>query len=458
MINRKIKAAILTWGLLTLGEGLWAQEILNLNQCVEMALRYNKELTAAGKQTESAAYMSKSYKGNFFPNLTARGMGGYSTADGSYQIEGGNLPIFTMGTGGIPIPNGSFAYFPGINLDYEIADLYMGGVQLEQPIYMGGKIKAAYKMSVLGREMSEINEQLVLNKVVLQVNEAFAGVVKAQEMKKVATRYHQLLEELYRNVESACKQGMKSNNDRLKVQVKLNESELSMRKVENALKLATMNLCHYIGKPLDAEVYFSGGFPIIEDEFIAHSTGVENRPESRILDKQLSITKQQVKLERSSLLPQVGLLGGYAYTYGGALGKESLFDGNSFSVLLNVSIPLYHFGVNHNKVKSAKVKLEQQQLEQQNLKEQMVLELNQAVNRFDEAQLEKKLATKSLQQAEENMRVSKSQYDNGMESLSDYLEAQAMWQKAFEAKIDIDCQIYVAYIEYLKATGELSVK
>ena len=45
-----------------------------------------------------------------------------------------------------------FAYFPGINLDYKIGWVYMGGVQMEQPLYMGGKIRAAYKMSLLGKD------------------------------------------------------------------------------------------------------------------------------------------------------------------------------------------------------------------------------------------------------------------------------------------------------------------
>ena len=47
---------------------------------------------------------------------------------------------------------------------------------------------------------------------------------------------------------------MKPQNDVLKVQVKLNESELSLRKADNALRLAGMNLCHYIGRPLTAQI------------------------------------------------------------------------------------------------------------------------------------------------------------------------------------------------------------
>ena len=51
-----------------------AQETLTLEQCREMALKYNKEMAAAARQTESARYTAKSYKGNFFPNFSLSGI------------------------------------------------------------------------------------------------------------------------------------------------------------------------------------------------------------------------------------------------------------------------------------------------------------------------------------------------------------------------------------------------
>ena len=86
---------------------------------------------------------------------------------------------------------------------------------------------------------------------------------------------------------------------------------------------------------------------------------------------------------------------------------------------------------------------------------QMLLELTQAANNLDEAQLESTIAERSLQQAEENMRVSRSQYDVGLETLSDHLEAQAMWQQAYETHVDARFRLYLNYVAYLKATGTL---
>ena len=415
---------------------LFAQETLSLQQCREMALQYNKEMAASVKQTESALYTMKSYKGNFFPNFTANGMGLYSTADGGFGIEGGKMPVILYDAAGNLVPTGIYTHFPGINLDYKVGTVYMGGIRVEQPLYMGGKIRAAYRMSVLGKEMAEMNEALTATEVILKTDKAYALVVKAQEMKKVADKYNAVLRELLSNVESAYKHGLKPQNDVLKVQVKLNESELSIRKAENALRLATMNLCHLIGKPLVSDI--------------------SARPEYAILDKQVEIAGQQVRLNRSELLPKVGIMGSYDYVHGFELNDQMLMDKGSFSVLLNVSIPLFHFGERSNKVRAAKAKLMQSRLEQENMNEQMMLELTQAANNLDEARLESELSDRSLLQAEENMKVSKSQYEVGLETLSDYLEAQALWQQAYETQVDAHFQLYLNYVEYLKAAGALS--
>ena len=434
-----------------------AQEVLTLEQCRDMALKHNKEMAAAYQQTQAAHHTMKSYWGNFFPNISLNGLGLYSTADGSLGIPGGNLPTFIPMKGGQIVPNGGFAYFPGFDLNYKVGWMYTGGVQIEQPLYMGGKIRAAYRMAQLGKEMSQLNETLTAHEVILKTEQAYALVIKAEEMKKVAHTYQSLLHELMKNVESARQHGLKPQNDVMKVQVRLNESELSTRKAENALRLATMNLCHLIGKPLDTSLKVSDQLPIVQ-EAAAQSMDISGRPEYSILEKQVAIAQQEVRLNRSELLPKIGIRASYDYVHGLDVNQRPFFDKGGFTALLNVSVPLFHFGERMQKVKAAKAKLEQTRLQQMNMNEKMLLELTQAANNLDEARLEQELAERSLVQAEENMRISGKQYEVGLETLTDHLEAQVLWQQAYENKVDAHFQYYLSYIAYLKATGMLMDK
>ena len=433
-----------------------AQELLTLDQCRQLALDNNKRMAAANKQTQAAHYTMQSYKGNFFPNFTASGTGLYSTANGTFSLPGGNLPTLMPDANGQPIPNGGFAYFPGIDLNYKVRTVWMGGVQVEQPIFMGGKILAAYKMATLGKQMAQLNENLTATEVILETDQAYALMVKAQEMSKVAESYHAVLQELMKNVQSAYKHGLKSKNDVLKVQVKLNESELAIRKAENALRLANMNLCHLIGKPLTETLQISDDFPVIEQALQTQVNDISARPEYSLLNKQVDMAKQQVKLSRSELLPQVGIRGSYDYVHGLKVNEQRLFDNGGFSVMLNVTVPLFHFGERINKVRASKAQLEQVRMEQADLHEKMYLELTQAANNLDEAKLQTALADRSLEQADENRRISKGEYDAGLEPLSDHLEAQALWQQAYETKVDAHFQLYLSYVKYLKSAGKLT--
>ena len=433
-----------------------AQELLTLDQCRQLALDNNKRMAAANKQTQAAHYTMQSYRGNFFPNFTASGTGLYSSANGTFNIPGGNLPTFLLDANGQPTPNGGFAYFPGIDLNYKVRTVWMGSVQVEQPIFMGGKILAAYKMATLGKQMAQLNENLTATEVILETDQAYALMVKAQEMNKVAESYHAVLQELMKNVQSAYKHGLKSKNDVLKVQVKLNESELAIRKAENALRLANMNLCHLIGKPLIETLQISDDFPVIEQALETQVNDITARPEYSLLNKQVDMAKQQVKLSRSELLPQVGIRGSYDYVHGLKVNEQRLFDNGAFSVMLNVTVPLFHFGERINKVRASKAQLEQVRMEQADLNEKMYLELTQAANNLDEAKLQTALADRSLEQADENRLISKGEYDAGLEPLSDHLEAQALWQQAYETKVDAHFQLYLSYVKYLKAAGKLT--
>ncbi len=428
-----------------------AQQSLSLLECRELALQNNKSIKVAHQQTVVADYTRKSYKGNFFPNIYATASGLYSNANGQLAIAGGNLP--TMSADGNF--DGGSAYFPGLNLDYKVETVFMGGITLEQPIYMGGRVNSAYKMSVIGKELSLLNKNMTEVDVIVKTDEAYVNVVKTVELKKVATLYNKLLQELYKNVESAYRHGLKPRNDMLKVQVRLNESELDIKRTENAHRLAVMNLCHYVGLPLTENITVIDSFPEIED-MSATVLDVYSRPEYKMLEKQVLLSKEQVKLSRSEVLPNVGLSAGWNYVNGLSVNNnDPLFDSGSFYVALNVSIPIYHFGERYNKIKASKAKLIQQQLAQEDLNEKMYLELTQAVNNLEEMKLECEIAEKSLTQAEENMNISRSQYDVGLETLSDYLEAQLLWQNAYETKIDTHFRRYLSYIKYLKTSGQL---
>lgn len=428
-----------------------SQTTLTLDDCIRLAKENNKRIEASEQQLRASLYQRRSAKALFFPSFSLTGNALYSTADGSYSSGPGQLPV--LGADGEP--TGQSAFFPGIGLAYDLGWIYTGGIKVEQPIYMGGKIQAGYRMAKIGLEMARQNKRLTESEVIVETSRSYAGVVKAKELMLVAESYHDLLTELMRTVEIARRHGMKSQNDVLKVKVKLNESELDLRRAQNGHRLAMMNLCHYIGRPLTDKIETDSLLPEYGNAS-AQDNGIFNRPEYLMLEQKSELARQQITVARSEHLPQVGLVGQYGYMNGIELNGRKVLDNWNFLVGLQVSVPIFDFGYRINKIRSAKAQYAQIQAEREDTDEQLTLEMTQSFNNLDEAFLEKKLAESSVISAEENLRASRLQYEKGTELLSDYLEAQTLWQQARQTQVEARVNCFIRWLEYRKATGQIN--
>ncbi len=174
-----------------------------------------------------------------------------------------------------------------------------------------------------------------------------------------------------------------------------------------------------------------------------------------MLEKQIELKAEQVKLTQSDFLPQIGLIANYGYTNGIKLNGDKLLDNNSFSAIAVVSIPIFHWGEGRNKVRTAQAECDIIQLQRKEIDEKMELELTRAADKCDESELEVKLTASSLGQAAENMNLSRDQYEAGMETLANYLEAQSVWQRAWMEYINAKSRQRLNQTYYLKAAGRL---
>ncbi|MCH5175512.1 MAG: TolC family protein [Prevotellaceae bacterium] len=447
-----------------------AAQPLTLEQCRTMALAHNKTLSSAKLKMEQSLYDMKSYRANYFPQINLMATDFYSTAKGDLSIAGGHLPIYNyVDANGQYLPNvtvnpdgtytlNQYADFPDQKIEWKVKNVFMGGISLMQPLYAGGKISTAYKMSQLGAQMANENIRLTEEDIIVKTDEAYYMVVRAKEMGKVAQSYKALLEELMKNVEAAFRHGMKTRNDVMKVQVKLNEATLSIQKTDNAHRLALMNLCHLTGMPLDTNIEVAEDNAETPSSNSASSTTltVTSRPEYSILQNRTELARQNVKLTQSDHLPNIALGAAYNYANGAELAGKRLLDNGSLTVGIAVKMPIDIFGGATNKMRSAKAAHQIALLEQQDLTEQMQLELQQCINNADEAAEEVRLCETALSQAAQNMQLSKQQYEVGFETLSDYLEAQAEWQQCSANLVNARCQLHLAYTKLLKAAGQLT--
>lgn len=448
-----------------------AQQNLTLQDCVEMALESNKDIEAARHQQRRYEYERRALKANFFPSVSISAIDLYSTFEGSRTFDIATPMGLAVGQSlhdGLPwligprrqrhIAAAVTDRLSPLNpsIDYGVGSVLVANANLTQPIFMGGKIMAGYKMGTIGAQIAELGEVLTREQTIVAVHEAYLLLAKAKEMREVAAKYDSLLVQLSHDVESAFRYGMASNNDIMKVRVKKNEAELKLKQADNGIRLARMNLCHVVGLPAHASIDIVGDENENSGFMIDPCVAVEDRTESRLLELKIRLAEEQVKIERSAMLPQLGLSANATMMDGLELSREKVLDREFvFNVGIFLKIPIYHAGQSRSKVMAAKEDLARLCLERESLQEKMILELQQQTNEVEEAGLELAMRRSSLEQCAENLRMSRKAYSVGSETLSELINAQLLWQQAYAEMVEAKFQHNIKIVKWQKDAGKL---
>lgn len=454
---------------------LQAQVELDLQKCRSMALENSKKMAIAGQQALKAKYDKKVYRANFFPKISAMGMYAYMQKDYSFKIDGGYLPTFVpdasgqlkpnylihpatgkpvVGADGTPIFN-QYAFMPDIALSLGLDNAYTVGGVLEQPLYMGGKVRSAFRMASIGADMAYLNVKYNRAEVITEADGAYWQYLKVKELVLSALKYKEVVGELVKNLTDAYQTGIAFRNDLLKAQVKFNEAELLLQKARHGETLAAMNLCRIIGVDLHSSLQIRDSLQDgLTPGILERNPDITERPEYNLLEKEIELKKKQVDLTRSDFLPQLGVSASYGYTDGIALNGES--EGiSSFMAIVSLKVPVFHWSEGRNKIRSARSEQTISELKRADMIQLMQLETARARFNVEDAASRVEMTRKSLLQAEENLTVSKNRYEVGVENLTNYMEAQAQWQKAWSDWIDAKSELRLSETQYLKATGRL---
>ena len=464
-----IKLAMLTGCLM---QAVMAKaQVLTLDDCVMMAMMSNKQIRATEHMMKEYEHTQKSVYANFFPNISLTASDFYSTIQGKSVMDIASpigayagqqvqnmLPLVVNEALERQISQNVTQYVRPLNPDvgFKVKNVMSANVTLEQPVYAGGKISTANRMGKLGVKIASEVHELSREQIIVDVHEAYQLLVKAKEMEVVAHKYDSLLTQVEHDVQSAVKHGMASHNEEMKVAVKKADAELKIRQAENGVRLARMNLCQLIGKPLDSMIE-----PVLpeDDEFIGpidKDASVMNRTEYQLLELNSQLAQEKVRMEKSAYMPQLGVM-----MNAGVIDGMELLDSKLFRHKFNMTVgavlkmPLFHANETRHKVAAAKEAMYQEQIRQQELADKMNLDLQRHANEVDEARLELQLRKRNLDRCEENLRVSRSAYTVGMETLSELLVAQVLWQEAYAELVESRYQTKVKMMKWRKAAGKL---
>jgi multidrug efflux pump subunit AcrB/outer membrane protein TolC len=429
--------------------GTGQAQTVSLDSCKQLALHNNRKIKEAELQVRASGQQRKEVFTNFFPKVS---VAAFALRSADYLIKAQtpsmNLPVWDGKNPGQLMNPTQFAYVPSMSLgllDY----MNTAAVTVTMPVYAGGRIRRGYKLARLGEDVNVYQKAMTRDEVLARTEELFWNLQSLCEKEKTIQSYQLLLDSLYRDVNNYTNAGLAQRNDVLKVQLKQNELRTNLLKLKNGINLTRRALCQHVGLIYDSSLVFNAlpDNQVVPVMFLDPEQLVKNRSEYQLLNKAVEVRQVQKKMAAGEYLPQLSVVGtGFTYD---VMDKTS----NNALGMVSLSIPISDWWAGSHKIKKQEIEVEQARNSLQENTEMLVLQIRQAANEVGETSFQVSVSQVSVEQANENLRISQDNYKAGMIGISDLLEAQAVVQQTKDNLIDARCQFRSKLAKYKLMTG-----
>ena len=497
--HSSIRLGLLLLALLAMAHVCQAQRVLTLDSCRTLAMQNNKQLSATRLKQDVAMDTRKAMRTKYLPKVDA--MIGYEHFNREVSILNNRQKsaLSNLGTnvatslgesmttnmtnlvgqglispeaaqliGGTLTTVAPSIAEAGNNFGQTIRDafrtdtrnIWAGSVMLRQPLYMGGAISAANRIADLGERIAADELDIKTQSTIYDIDQTYWLVVSLRQKQRLATSYLELVQKLDDDVHKMIAEGVATRADGLKVDVKVNEAEMALTQADNGLALSRMLLCQLCGLPMDEDIALADEEQQTEAEIaIADYSDTDIaynlRPELRMLNNAVNISRETTKLIRAEYMPHVALTSGYLISNPNTFnGFERRFSG-VWNIGVLVQMPIWNWFEGSYKIRASQAATNIATLELADAREKIDLQVSQCQYRLKEAQ--KKLATtkKNIQSAEENLRCANVGFREGVMESTDVMAAQTAWQLAQTQRIDAEIEVRLSEVNLQKALGIL---
>ena len=481
-----------------------AQRLLTLDSCRAMALRNNKQMRISQVKQDVAANIRKSARTKYLPHVSALGTYQFTSKQLELLSDDQKSTLNNLGTSTVadiqselnPIASSEPMQhikavlsamglnFDGLHqmtgqglqniaaklnglgenlvdaLDTDTRNLFAGTVMVVQPVYLGGSLIALNKMADINEEMQQHSADANRQTTIYNIDKAYWQVVSLKHKQKLAAGYLDLIRKLSSDVHRMIDEGVATKSDGLSVDVKVNEAEMTLQRVDDGLVLSKMLLCQNIGLPITEETTLADEDTenIALEETVKifdETTAMNNRPELKMLENGVQLSRQLTNVLKAGNLPMVALTGGYVVSNPNVLNGFQRKFGGFWNVGVLVRVPIWNWGDVMYKVRASKGATSIASLELEEAREKIGLQVNQNTFRVKEAFKTLTMAQSNIARAEENLRTANLGFKEGVITPTTVMEAQTAWLQAQSQKIDAEIDVKLSQVDLQKSLGVL---
>ena len=443
---------------------LSAQTTYSLKQIIDSALQNNIAIRQAQRSIENAQEQRKEAFTKFFPNVSGTGLW-FNANRGMAKMDVNPsevIPPSMAPTLAEMFPPEALAELANPVSISMMKNGTIAGITATQPVFAGGQIVNGNRLAKIGEEAAYLQKQLSENEVEKTAEQYFWQIVSLQEKTKTLDAVEAMLADIRKDVEVAVKAGVALRNDLLQVQLRQNDVASQRLKLNNGLSIVRMLLAQYCGlstsefgvEAPDVNIENQQPTEIIlptnDGKAVAAPMGNEwaATTEYQLLKKQVEAANLQKKMTAGKNLPTVAV--GAGYNYHNLMGNDHTFG----MVFATVSIPISDWWGGSHAIKQKNIELQKAIDQQKDNAELLKIRIQNAWNSVGESYQQLQIAQRSIEQAEENLRLNRDFYKAGTSKMTDLLEAQLLYQQARDQHTDAYAELQNKLLEYRQSIGQ----
>ncbi|MFZ4929662.1 TolC family protein [Chryseobacterium sp. Mn2064] len=414
------------------------KKTLSLDEAVQLGIQNSKNLKIDAAKIEEATADLLEAKNKQLPELKVSGSYMYLPIKPNVDIK---LAGLSGGAGGP-----------------DIHQVVYGSANLSVPIYSGGRIKYGIQSAKYLVEASKLSTENDKVAIAYNVAQAYNNLFKANQSIKVFEENlaaSQKRDETFLKMEN---NGLIARNDRLKANLQTSNIELQLLEAKNNYNIANINMDLLLGLPETTELevdqnYIEEGSDVKPVDFYVNEAR-ENRKDLQALAQQRKAAQLGTKAAKAENLPSLAFTGGYV----AADIPKFLTVYNAVNVGIGISYNLSNIWKENSSLRQSQAREKQLAATDELLNDNIKLDVNREYQNTDYSKKRIFVFEKSAEQANENYRITKNKYDNGLATMTELLDADAAQIAANVGVINAKADAALAYRKLLQTTGTLTIK
>jgi outer membrane protein len=322
-------------------------------------------------------------------------------------------------------------------------------------LFAGFRDKYGVQTAEMLRQIEEYKLQGLRQDIQLSVALAYLAVFERRANKEVADSAFQTLAKVYRDGESRYQVGLVGKNELLKFRVDYDNADITAKSADGGLKKSINDLSRQVGVAIDYAALDFSDFdqqPPLVDRSAYAAKMLAERSEIKALEMAIGATTAQIEAALSGYYPRVDAVGSYRRVDDALVGDASAAD-EEWRAQMVLSVNLYQGRATEAAVAKSRLQLRAQQQELQELKESLSNDLD---NLFIDLQVSLDnipVAKRSIESAEENLRITELKYQEGLQRESDLLDAITSLSRAQYNYVAVLRTMFTNHFRLLRMVG-----